>query len=37
VPETDLLTFAFKQSGSGAVLTISWGIQAWSLEMKPSK
>ena len=37
VPETDLLTYAFRQSGSGAVLTISWGIQAWSLEMKPSK
>lgn len=37
VPETDLLTYAFKPSGSGAVLTIAWGIQAWSLEIQPAK
>jgi Protein of unknown function (DUF2911) len=37
VPETDLLTYTFKPSGSGALLTISWGNQAWSLEMRPAK
>jgi hypothetical protein len=37
VPETDMLTYAFKPSGSGAVLTISWGPQAWSLEIQPVK
>ncbi len=37
VPASDLLTYAFKPSGSGAVLTISWGTQAWSLEMQPAK
>ncbi len=37
VPETDLLTYALKQSGSGAVLTISWGTQAWSLALEPAK
>ncbi len=37
VPETDLLTYAFKPSGSGRVLTVSWGTQAWSLEIQPAK
>jgi len=37
VPATDLLTYAFKQSGSGAALTISWGTQAWSLEVQQAK
>ena len=36
VPATDLLTYAFKTSGSGATLTLSWGDQAWSLEIQPA-
>jgi hypothetical protein len=37
VPQADILTYAFKPSGDGAALTIAWGTQAWSLEMKPAK
>ena len=37
VPATDLLTYAFKSSGSGATLTLTWGDQAWSLEIQPAK
>ena len=37
VPETDLLTYAFNPSGSGAGLTISWGTQAWSLKIQTAK
>ncbi len=37
VPETDLLTYSFEPSGRGAVLTISWGTQAWSVGIQPAK
>ncbi len=37
VPASDLLTYVFKPSGSGAVLTISWGTQAWSLGVQSAK
>ena len=37
VPATDLLTYAFKSSGSGATLTLTWGDQAWSLEIQSAK
>jgi hypothetical protein len=37
VPATDLLTYVFKPSGSGAALTISWGTQAWSLGVQSAK
>jgi hypothetical protein len=37
VPETDLLMYSFKPSGKGAVLTISWGTEAWSVDVQPAK
>jgi hypothetical protein len=37
VAAIDLLTYAFKPSGSGTALTLSWGDQAWSLEIQPAK
>jgi hypothetical protein len=37
VPATDLLTYAFKPSGSGATLTLAWGDQSWSLDLQPAK
>jgi hypothetical protein len=37
VPETDLLTYSFKSSGKGAMLTISWGTEAWSVDVQPAK
>lgn len=36
-PASELLTFAFKASGAGAVLTLSWGDQAWAIDIQPAK
>jgi len=35
-PASDMLTYAFKPSASGATLTLTWGDQAWSVEIKPA-
>jgi hypothetical protein len=36
-PATDVLTYAFSPAGKGAGLTISWGDQAWSVDVQPAK
>jgi hypothetical protein len=33
---TDTLKYAFRSSGKGALLTISWEEQAWTLEFQPA-
>jgi len=33
---TELLTYAFQPAGAGALLTISWGKQAWTVELQPA-
>ncbi len=35
-PESELLTYSFHSAGKGALLTISWGKQAWTVELEPT-
>lgn len=34
--DTESLTYDFKPAGDGALLTISWGKQAWMVEFQPA-
>jgi len=34
--KSEILTYQFEPSGKGAVLTISWGDQAWTVEFQPA-
>jgi hypothetical protein len=34
--KTEILIYNFEPSGSGALLTISWGDQAWTVEFQPA-
>jgi hypothetical protein len=34
--KTEILIYNFEPSGSGALLTISWGDQAWTAEFQPA-
>jgi hypothetical protein len=36
-PSTQILIYDFAQAGNGAVLTIRWGDQAWSVDFKPAE
>ena len=33
---SEILTYGFEPLGKGAVLTISWGDQAWTVELQPA-
>lgn len=35
--ETESLIYSFQPAGKGALLTISWGKQAWTVEFQPAK
>ena len=35
-PKTEVLIYSFEPSGKGALLTISWGEQAWTTEFQPA-
>jgi len=35
-PRTEILTFTFEPSGKGALLTIWWEEQAWTVEFQPA-
>lgn len=34
-PKTEVLIYSFEPAGKGALLTIRWGEQAWSVEFQP--
>lgn len=34
--DTDSLVYSFQPAGEGALLTISWGKQAWTVEFQPA-
>ncbi len=34
-PKTEVLIYSFEATGEGALLTISWGEQAWTVEFQP--
>jgi hypothetical protein len=35
-PKSEILTYGFEPAGKGAVLTIAWGDQAWTIEFQPA-
>ncbi len=35
-PKSQVLIYSFEPAGNGAVLTISWGEQAWTVEIQPA-
>ena len=35
-PQSESLTYSFRPAGEGALLLISWGGQAWTVELQPS-
>ena len=35
-PKTEVLIYSFEPSGQGALLTIRWGEQAWTVEFQPA-
>jgi hypothetical protein len=32
-----VLLYSFEAAGKGAILTISWGDQSWTVEIKPAE
>jgi len=36
-PAADLFTLSFAPKGTGADLTLAWGNESWSIEIKPAK
>jgi len=36
-PRTEVLIYSFEQAASGAVLTIRWGDQAWTVQLQPAR
>lgn len=36
-PQTESLTYSFQPAGKGALLLISWGTQAWTVELEASR
>jgi hypothetical protein len=36
VGKTEVLIYSLEPSGSGAILTISWGDQAWTVDIQPA-
>jgi hypothetical protein len=34
--KTQVLIYSFEPAGKGAILTISWGEQAWTVEIQPA-
>jgi hypothetical protein len=35
-PDTEMLKYTFQPAAKGALLTISWGKQAWTVEFQPA-
>jgi len=35
-PKSQVLIYSFEPAGKGAILTISWGEQAWTVEIQPA-
>jgi hypothetical protein len=35
-PQTESLTYSFRPAGKGALLSISWGTKAWTVELEAS-
>ena len=35
-PNSEMLRYRFQPAGKGALLTISWGGQSWTLEFQPA-